>query len=70
MGISQEVTDGVRAHTELLERLGPHTIGMGCVYMKDLTAVDLQTLETIVSRSYSALTADTYTKRAREGGKS
>ncbi len=60
--------DGVGAHTELLERLGPHTTGVGCIYIKDLAAVDLAVLETIVARSYATLTAATYTKRAREGG--
>jgi hypothetical protein len=64
------VADGVGAHAELLKRLGPHTTGVGCIYVKDLTAVDLEVLETIVSRSYTALTDGTYTKRAREGGKS
>jgi len=64
------VVDGVGAHVELLEQLGPHTTGVGCIYVKDLTAVDLEVLETIVSRSYAALTAGAYTKRAREGGKS
>jgi len=64
------VADGVGAHTELLERLGPHTTGVACIYIKDLTAVDLDVLETIVSRSCAALTPRTYTKRAREGGTS
>jgi hypothetical protein len=43
------VVDGVGAHEELLEQLGPHTTGVGCIYVKDLTAVDLEVLETIVS---------------------
>ena len=51
------------------ERLGPHTTGVGCIYVKDLTTVDLDVLETIVSRSYAALTAAASTLRAREGGK-
>ena len=63
------VVDGVGAHAELLEQLGPHTTGVGCIYMKDLTTVDLDVLETIISRSYDTITAGTYTKRAREGGK-
>ena len=63
------VANGVGAHADLLERLGPHTTGVGCIYMKDLAEVDLDILETITSQSYAALTADTYTKRAREGGK-
>jgi hypothetical protein len=64
------LADGVGAHTQLLERLGPHTTGVGCIYLKDLDAVDVGVLETIVSRSYTTLTAGTYTGRAREGGRS
>ncbi|UKJ64634.1 DUF1801 domain-containing protein [Cellulosimicrobium cellulans] len=50
--------DGVDAHAELLERLGPHTVGKGCVYVKDLDAVDLGVLEEVVRRSYATLTGD------------
>jgi uncharacterized protein DUF1801 len=50
--------DGVDAHAELLERLGPHTVGKGCVYVKDLDAVDLAVLEEVVRRSYATLTDD------------
>ena len=60
--------DGVGAHADLLERLGPHTVGVGCVYVKDLAAVDLEVLEAILTRSYATLTVNTYTLRAREGG--
>jgi Domain of unknown function (DU1801) len=63
------VVDGVGAHAELLARLGPHKTGVGCIYVKDLSTVDLDVLEAIVSSSYAALAAGTYTKRAREGGK-
>jgi Domain of unknown function (DU1801) len=62
------VSDGVGAHGELLARLGPHTTGVGCIYLKDLTAVDVDVLERIVATSYATLTTGTYTKRAREGG--
>ena len=62
------VADGVEAHTDLLERLGSHTTGLVCIYMKDLTAVDLKILEAIVARSYATVTAGTYVQRAREGG--
>lgn len=64
------VQDGTGAHADLLARLGPHTIGVGCLYIKDLEAVDLQVLEEIVAKSYAALTAGTYTSRARESGQS
>lgn len=60
--------DGVRAHEDLLPRLGPHTTGVGCLYIKDLEATDLTVLESILTRSFTAMTAGTYTQRAREGG--
>lgn len=62
------LADGIGAHPELLERLGPHTTGVGCLYVKDLAQVDLAVLEELVSSSYSALTDGTYGMRAREGG--
>ena len=62
------VPEGVGAHGDLLERLGPHTTGVGCIYIKDLHDVDLGVLETIVTRSYAAVTAGTYTDRARDSG--
>ena len=63
------VMDGVGAHADLLDQLGPHTTGVGCIYIKDLESVDLQVLEQIVSRSFTTLTGGTYTLRAREGGR-
>lgn len=60
------VLDGVDAHAELLERLGPHTTGVGCVYVKRLDDVDLDVLEALVAGSYRALTAGTFTNRARD----
>lgn len=62
------VSDGVDAYAEELGRLGPHSRGVGCVYLKSLDPVDLTVLEEIVHRSYRTLTSGTYTKRAREGG--
>jgi hypothetical protein len=47
--------------------LGPHTTGVGCLYLKDLDKIDISVLESIVVESYAAVTADTYTLRAREG---
>jgi hypothetical protein len=60
------VPDGVGAHGDLLENLGPHTTGVGCIYIKDLQAVDLDVLEAVVARSYATLTAGTYPSRARD----
>jgi hypothetical protein len=62
------LADGIGAHRELLERLGPHTTGVGCLYVKDLAQVDLDVLERLVAASYANLTAGTFGQRAREGG--
>jgi len=62
------VMDGVGAHADRLAVLGPHTTGVGCIYLKDLAAVDLGTLESIVAASYATLTAGTFTQRAGDSG--
>jgi hypothetical protein len=62
------LADGVAAHTEELSRLGPHTTGVGCLYLKDVSAVDLDVLGEIVGGTYRTLTAGVHTKRARDGG--
>ena len=59
--------DGVAAHASDLDRLGPHTAGVGCLYIKDLERVDLGVLERILRRSYATLTSGTYGLRASEG---
>ena len=43
--------DGVDAHPEALGALGPHTTGVGCLYLKDLDEVDLVVLRGILERS-------------------
>ena len=58
--------DGVGAYTEQLSRLGPHTTGVGCLYVKDLAKVDLGVLEAIVGESYHTLTAGTHGHRAAD----
>ena len=58
------VLDGVDAHAGLLERLGRHTTGVGCVYIKRLDDVDLDVLESVIAASYATLTAGTFTNRA------
>jgi nucleoid DNA-binding protein len=60
------LADGVGAHAELLERLGVHSVGVGCLYIKDLERVDLGVLETIVAKSYGTVTAGTHEHRAAE----
>ena len=65
--MSVYLNDGTASHAAELERLGPHTSGVGCLYIKDLEGVDLGVLERILRRSYDTLTAGTFGSRAREG---
>jgi hypothetical protein len=58
--------DGVGAHEERLAALGPHTTGVGCLYLKDLERVDLAVLEQILRASWAAVTSGTFGQRARE----
>ena len=62
------LADGIGAHEQALAGLGPHTTGVGCLYLKNLDDVDLSVLEAIVRDSYRTLTAGTYGQRARDGG--
>lgn len=39
---------GVGRHSELLERLGPHRHGKGCLYLKRLDGLDRPTLEALI----------------------
>jgi len=40
--------------------LGPHTTGVGCIYLKDLEQNDLDALRRIVARSYATLTSGVF----------
>ena len=51
---------GADERGELLGRLGPHTLGKGCLYLKRLDAVDLGALEELVRRSYQHTTTRTW----------
>jgi hypothetical protein len=50
------LVDGVAAHSAELTRLGPHTTGVGCLYLKDAATVDLDVLAEIVGGSYRSVT--------------
>jgi hypothetical protein len=43
--------DGVAAHRDDLAELGPHSTGSGCLYLRDLAAVDEPRLRSILIRS-------------------
>jgi Domain of unknown function (DU1801) len=62
--------DGIGRYEQQLKHLGPHTTGVGCLYIKDLDTIDLSVLKAIVAESYRTLTRDTYLLRAREGARS
>lgn len=59
------LTEGFNEQEELLDRLGPHTTGKSCLYLKRLDAVDLDVLRNLVESSYqhAVTVVDT-----REGG--
>ena len=59
--------DGTSRYPDQLRRLGPHTTGTACLYIKDLDAVDTGVLEEIIATSHRILMEGTYTSRAREG---
>jgi hypothetical protein len=47
------LTGGVDRHAEHLERLGPHTTGKGCLYIKRLDDVDRDVLQALISEAAS-----------------
>jgi Domain of unknown function (DU1801) len=61
------LSDGIARYEEQLKQLGPHTAGVGCLYIKDLDEIDSSVLEAIVGESYRTLTTGTYGLRARDG---
>jgi hypothetical protein len=46
------LSDGFDEREDLLRRLGPHTTGRSCLYLKRLDAVDLTVLRALVESSY------------------
>ena len=44
---------GLKAHAELLARLGPHKVGGGCLYLPRLAAVDAKVLERLIKLSHT-----------------
>jgi hypothetical protein len=45
------ITEGFDGYAELLDRLGTHSTGKSCLYIKRLSDVDLDVLEEIVTKS-------------------
>jgi hypothetical protein len=59
--------DGTVRYSELLRRLGRHTTSRVCLYIKQLSDIELPVLEQIVQQSYDYITSqDGRMHRARE----
>lgn len=54
------ITMDATAHPELMKKLGKHTIGKGCIYVKRLSDINMDTLEELARTSYAEL-KDQYT---------
>lgn len=50
------VLDGFDGREELLAAVGPHSLGKGCLYLKDLGTTNLAVLEALIRTSYESLT--------------
>ncbi len=57
--ISLHLMFGLEDQTELLDKLGKHSIGKGCLYLKKLSDVDASILKDIVSNSYHHMKQNT-----------
>jgi Domain of unknown function (DU1801) len=48
------LTEGFEAHQALLDRLGPHSLGKSCLYVKRLDDVDIDVLRELVGASVAS----------------
>jgi hypothetical protein len=51
------VLDDHEKHADLFDRLGSHTTGKSCIYIKDLSKVDTGVLEDLIARSLREIDA-------------
>ena len=51
------IMDGFSSYRALLDKLGPHTTGKTCLYIKNLEQVDLDVLERLINESLAAVEA-------------
>ncbi|HZB33209.1 MAG TPA: DUF1801 domain-containing protein [Streptosporangiaceae bacterium] len=50
------LTGGIELYDDLLARLGQHTTGKGCLYIKRVNQADPQALRDLIDRSYRMVT--------------
>ena len=55
------LAEGFAGREELLARLGPHTTGRSCLYLKRLDTVDLDVLRELIDSSYHHAVQVTHT---------
>jgi hypothetical protein len=53
--ISLYITMDAASHPELMQKLGKHTVGKGCIYVKRLSDIDMTVLEELIRTEYSNL---------------
>lgn len=58
------IVPGVERFPQLLKKLGKHTTGVSCLYIKQLDDVDLKVLEALVKESLKTFKASTTRRKA------
>jgi hypothetical protein len=53
--LSLYILSGLDAETAMLKKLGKHTTGKGCLYIKQLGDVDLKVLEQLIEKGVKAM---------------
>jgi hypothetical protein len=59
------ISEGFDSYEELLGRLGPHSTGKSCLYIKRLSDVDERALRSLVERGFQHLNGKTVTSEPR-----
>jgi hypothetical protein len=59
------VSEGFDAYDELLGRLGPHSVGKSCLYLKRLSDIDEQVLRSLIDGGFRRLNGTTVTSEPR-----
>ena len=59
------VSEGFDAYRALLDRLGPHSLGKSCLYVKRLSDIDEQVLRSLIDGGFRHLDGTTVTSEPR-----
>ncbi|MDR7279647.1 DUF1801 domain-containing protein [Catenuloplanes atrovinosus] len=55
------LSPGFDGYDEIMKRLGPHTLGKSCLYVKRLSDVDSEALRELISGAFTAVNGKTLT---------